>query len=83
MTQREMIFAFCRMGISSRHFWLGAVEKAEGVHGMTYNGKSWIVYSRENRRLLHVHECTTQNEACDELYARVIRRLEANQQDIG
>lgn len=75
MTQREMIYAFCRMGISNQHFWLGAVEKAESVNGMTYDGKSWIVYYRENEQLQHVHEFTTHNEACEELYSRVIRSL--------
>lgn len=42
MTQRDMIYAFCRMGIYGHHFWLGAIEKAERVNGMTYNGKNWI-----------------------------------------
>ena len=77
MTQREMIYAFCRMGISEQYFWLGAIEKAERVNGMTYNGQSWIVYYRENGLLQHVQEFTTQNEACDELYSRVVRSVEA------
>ena len=73
MTQREMIYAFCRMGISDRQFWLGAIEKAERVNGMTYNGNSWIVYYRKNGQLQQVREFATQNEACDELYSRVVR----------
>ena len=81
MTQRDMVFAFCRMGVSDRHFWLGAVEKAERVTGMTYNGKSWIVYYREKGELQHVHEFATQSEACDELYARVVGSVEAGKQN--
>lgn len=81
MTQRDMIYAFCRMGISSQHFWLGAIEKAERVNGMTYNGKNWIVYYRENGRLQHVHEFPTQNEACDELYTRAVRSFELEKQN--
>ena len=81
MTQREMIHAFCRMGISDQHFWLGAIEKAERVNGMTYNGHRWIVYYRENGHLQHVHEFATQNEACDELYSRVIRNVEMEKQN--
>lgn len=80
MTQRDMIYAFCRMGISDRHFWLGAIEKAKCVHGMTYNGTNWIVYYRGNGQLQQVHEFTTQNEACDELYSRVVRCIEAEKQ---
>lgn len=81
MTQREMIYAFCRMGISDQHFWLGAVEKAECVNGMTYNGQNWIVYYRENGQLQSVREFITQNEACDELYSRVVRRIEAGKNE--
>lgn len=81
MTQREMIYAFCRMGISDQHFWLGAVEKAERVNGMTYNGQNWIVYYRENGQLQSVREFITQNEACDELYSRVVRRIEAGKNE--
>lgn len=81
MTQREMIYAFCRMGISDQHFWLGAIEKAEHVNGMTYNGNSWIVYYRENGQLQHVHEFATQNEACDELYTRVVQSVEKEKQN--
>lgn len=81
MTQREMIYAFCRMGISDQHFWLGAVEKAERVNGMTYNGQNWIVYYRENGQLQNVREFITQNEACDELYSRVVRRIEAGKNE--
>lgn len=81
MTQREMIYAFCRMGISDQHFWLGAVEKAECVNGMTYNGQNWIVYYRENGQLQNVREFITQNEACDELYSRVVRRIEAGKNE--
>ena len=83
MTQREMIHAFCRMGVSNQHFWLGAIEKAERVNGMTYNGESWIVYYRENGQLQHVHEFTDHNEACDELYTRVVRSLEIEKQNVG
>jgi len=81
MTQREMIHAFCRLGISDQHFWLGAIEKAERVNGMTYNGQCWIVYYRENGCLQNVHEFATQNEACNELYDRVIERMEAEKKD--
>lgn len=81
MTQREMIYAFCRMGISDQHFWLGAVEKAERVNGMTYNGQNWIVYYRENGQLQNVREFITQNEACDELYSMVVRRIEAGKNE--
>ena len=76
MTQREMIYAFCRMGISDQHFWLGALEKAEQVNGMTNNGQNWIVYYRENGQLQQVQKFATQNEACDELYSRVIKIVE-------
>lgn len=72
MTQHEMIYAFCRMGISDHRFWLGAIEKAERVNGMTYNGQGWMVYCRENGQLQHVQIFATQNEACDELYSRVV-----------
>lgn len=82
MTQREMIYAFCRMGISDQHFWLGAIERAERVNGMTYNGHSWIVYYRDNGQLQNVHEFATQNEACDELYSRVVRSVEAEKKNV-
>ena len=82
MTQREMICAFCRMGIFEQHFWLGAVEKAERVNGMTYNGENWIVYYREKGQLQHVHEFSTHNEACDELYLRVISSVKAEKQKV-
>lgn len=72
MTQKEMITAFCRMGITDNVFWLGSIEKADKVNGMTYNGNSWMVYYREHGQISNVIECKTQNEACDELYSRVV-----------
>lgn len=81
MTQREMIYAFCRMGISDQYFWLGAIEKADCVNGMTYNGQGWIVYYRENGQLLNVCEFATQNDACDELYSRVVSIIKSEQKN--
>ena len=50
--------------------WTSADER---VNGMTYNGNNWIVYYRKNGQLQQVREFATQNEACDELYSRVVR----------
>ena len=73
MKQRDMIMWFCRNGISDNMFWLGAIEKANKVNGLTYNGHRWMVYYRENGQLSNISEFTTQEEACDELYKRVMR----------
>lgn len=72
MKRLEMISKFCRAGISDNLFWLGAIEKADGVNGLNYNGQRWFVYYRENGVLSDVKECATQEEACDELYKRVM-----------
>ena len=72
MTQKEMVTAFCRMGITDRMFWLGAVEKADRVNGMTYDGSRWIVYYRDCGQMLNVKECDTHSQACDELFCRVM-----------
>lgn len=34
MTQKEMITAFCRMGITDNMFWLGSDEKADNVEAI-------------------------------------------------
>lgn len=38
MAQKEMIHIFSRMGVTDNMFWLGAVEKAVKINGMTYSG---------------------------------------------
>jgi len=68
----DMVSRFCRAGISDNMFWLGAIEKANKVNGLTYNGHHWMVYYRENEELSNVSEFATQEEACDELYKRVM-----------
>ncbi len=75
MKRLDMVSKFCRAGISDNMFWLGAIEKANKVNGLTYNGQNWIVYYRENEMLSNVEEFRTQEEACDELYQRVMSLL--------
>ena len=76
MKQRDMIMRFCRNGIPDNLFWLGAIEKASKVNGLTYNGHQWMVYYRENGQLSNISEYATQEEACDELYKRVMSLVE-------
>ncbi len=75
MKRLDMVSKFCRAGISDNMFWLGAIEKANKVNGLTYNGQHWIVYYRENEILSNIKEFNTQEEACDELYQRVMSLL--------
>ena len=71
MTQREMLTAFSKMRIPPSMFWLGPIESAEDVTGRSWNGKEWVVYYREHGSLFDVKAFDTQEEANDELYARV------------
>lgn len=77
MTQREMIFTFNKLGISQSMFWLGAVEKADSVNGLTYDGRNWIVYYRAQGLLSNVAQYDTHEAACDELFKRVMELMEA------
>lgn len=77
LTQREMLTRFAQMGVPEYAFWLGPVNKAEMVNGLILDGNRWMVYYRERGRLSSVVHFDTQEEACDELYARIIRNIQS------
>jgi len=68
----DMINRLFRAGISEDMYWLGSIEKANGVNGLTYNGSKWIVYFREHGIVSNINEYSTQEEACDGLFNRLI-----------
>lgn len=72
MKRLDMLSGFAQAGISDKMFWLGAIEKANKVNGLTYNGHHWMVYYCEDGLLSDINEYQTQEEACDELYQRVM-----------
>lgn len=72
MKRMDMLRQFCHLGILNDMYWLGAIEKADNVNGLTYNGHAWIVYYRHHGQLTNVAEFPTQEAACDELYSRVL-----------
>ena len=73
MTRREMLTAFCKAGVPENGFWLGQVQDAENVNGIAMEGNAWIVYYRSEGELSNVYHCATLEEACDELYRRVMQ----------
>lgn len=72
MTRREMLTAFCKAGVPENAFWLGKITEAENVNGIAFEGNAWIVYYRSEGQLSNVYHCATQEEACDELFRRIM-----------
>ena len=74
MTLQQMLEGFAQIGVSENAFWLGNPELAEMKHGMYYDSGRWIVYFREKGIFTDKTEFLTQNEACDELFRRLIKK---------
>ena len=75
MTHKEMLEGFAEAGVPEYAFFLGPVAQAEMVNGMHFEQDHWMVYYRERGELSNVKVFKVEEEACDELYRRVMRSM--------